>query len=458
MRLPELCLKLGAATALFLLSSASPVHLLAADLQAPTNDEAALTHQLGWVHHQTLSKSSTTIRLSDSKFSHLPLNIGLLKAEIDDSVAQDLEEEDDLPIQILKADDDNDDDDAGDSNAEIKAMKQPSTPPKSLPSDPYAHYTYQEDLSLNEEFRSGRSKGRRTFILGDIHGSLAGLDGYLRQVKFNTKNDRLIVAGDVVAKGPQSLQVIDRLASLGAKCVRGNHDDKVLRWKGYLNSLSAKESLELEADSQMRPMVADAENSPAYDADVPNISPLAQKRSIPADLVQNSQHHQIAKKMTDKQYKYLVKCPLILTLPKEISAKKRAVHVAHAGIDPRRDIKHQEPWVLVNVRNILSDGTPSRKVKKGKGWADLFNNMHHARSKDAQDPQAQEAPENDIRLNHNYMIVYGHDAHRALNVQEWTIGLDTGCVYGRQLSGYVVETGKVISVACPDVAEDGDDD
>ncbi|KAF9977641.1 hypothetical protein BGZ73_005357 [Actinomortierella ambigua] len=457
MRLPEICLKLGAATALFLLCAASPVHLLAADTKVLAHDDAALAQQLGWVHHQTLSKSSTTIRLTDSKFSHLPLNIGLLTTEVTDEDVQDQEEN--HPVHILKGSDY--------SDLEIKVMKQPATPPKSLPSDPFAHYTYQEDLSQNEDFRSGRAKGKRTIIVGDIHGSLVGLDGFLRQIKFNSKNDRLIVAGDVVAKGPQSLEVIDRLASLGAKCVRGNHDDKVLRWKGYLNSLSAKEQFELEVDSAMRPMVD--ENSPAYDADVPNVQPQAQKRTIPADLVENSQHHQIAKKMTDKQYKYLVKCPLILTLPKELSVHKRAIHVAHAGIDPRRDIKNQEPWVLVNVRNILRDGTPTRKAKKGRGWAALFNRMHNVRSKDTQDFQAPQdlegraidnstPPVDDLRVNHNYMIVYGHDAKRALNVQEWTIGLDTGCVYGRQLSGYVVETGKILSVSCPDVAEDDDDD
>ena len=55
-------------------------------------------------------------------------------------------------------------------------------------------------------------------------------------------------------------------------------------------------------------------------------------------------------------------------------------------------------------------------------------------------------------------MVYGHDAGRSLNVKQWSIGLDTGCVYGRKLSAYVVETGQVYSVKCPDLGLDSDED
>ncbi|KAG0238409.1 hypothetical protein BGW42_005642 [Actinomortierella wolfii] len=458
MWLPEFCLKLGAAVALTLLCSASPVNLPDASLPDSPQDGDVLAQQAGWVHRQTISKSFTTVTLPNGHPLLHSLDSGLMKTEI----GEEGEEDEETSVQIMKGGDD----DEGD---EVYVMKQPSTPPSSLPSDPYAFYTYQEDLSEDEGFRGGRVKGRRTIIVGDIHGSLVGLDGFLRHVKFNAKRDRLIAAGDIVAKGPQSLEVIDRLASLKAKCVRGNHDDKVLRWKGYLNSLTSQERLDLELDSQSRPLVLDDENSPEYDADVPNVRPRPQKKTIPADLVENSQHHQIAKAMTDAQYKYLVKCPLILTLPKELSVHKRSIHVTHAGIDPRYDINHQKPWVLFNVRNILRDGTPSRKTKKGKGWADLFNHIHRVRSKnvdddhdDGDDEEEEEGddflPRNKYRVNHNYMIVYGHDAKRALNVQDWTVGLDTGCVYGRKLSGYVVETGKIYSVRCPYVAEDDDEE
>ncbi|KAF9152807.1 hypothetical protein BG015_004672 [Linnemannia schmuckeri] len=285
-----------------------------------------------------------------------------------------------------------------------KATKQPDTPPKSLPSDPYALYTYEKPYAPAPGSLQPGKKARQTFIVGDVHGSLVGLNGFLKQVKFDAKQDEIIFAGDLVAKGPQSLEVIDKAREIQARCVRGNHDDKVLRWKGFLDS---------------------------------------KKKSIPSDLVPNSEHHKIAKKMSKEQYEYLLSCPLILTVPKELSANKIPIHVVHAGIDPSDNISKQLPWVLVNVRNILKDGTPSRKKKKGEGWAQLFNDFHTKRVKQGEP---------------DFLIVYGHDAGRSLNVKKWSIGLDTGCVYGRKLSAYVVETGEVHSVKCPDLGLDSDED
>ncbi|KAF9907127.1 hypothetical protein EC991_011267 [Linnemannia zychae] len=291
---------------------------------------------------------------------------------------------------------------------QISKIKQPNTPPKSLPSDPYAHYTYEEDYAPVPGSLKPGQKARRTMVVGDVHGSLAGLNAFLKQIKFDASQDEIIFAGDMVAKGPQSLQVIDKAIELQARCVRGNHDDKVLRWRGYLDSLAKNKKL-----------------------------------PIPSDLEENSEHHEIAKKMTKAQYKYLVSCPLILTIPKELSARKIPIHVVHAGIDPSDNLSKQLPWVLVNVRNILKDGTPSRKKKKGEGWAQQFNDFHSKRVKQGEP---------------DFLLIYGHDAGRSLNVKTWSVGLDTGCVYGRKLSTYVVETGNVYSTPCPDLGLGDDED
>jgi hypothetical protein len=51
----------------------------------------------------------------------------------------------------------------------------------------------------------------------------------------------------------------------------------------------------------------------------------------------------------------------------------------------------------------------------------------------------------------NRSVVFGHDAMRGLVRRErdgrpWLIGLDTGCVYGGSLSGYVVEEDRIVQV------------
>ena len=48
-------------------------------------------------------------------------------------------------------------------------------------------------------------------------------------MSFNKDTDHLIFVGDIVAKGPDSLGVIDLARSLGASCVRGNHEERVAR-------------------------------------------------------------------------------------------------------------------------------------------------------------------------------------------------------------------------------------
>lgn len=328
---------------------------------------------------------------------------------------------------------DNKDNGCNDDNIEIYKTKQPNTPPSSQPSDPFAFYNYQSALSTKVQGPS--TSARRTIVVGDIHGSLAGFEGFLAKIAYDSSHDQLILAGDLVAKGPESLRVIDKALSLNALCVRGNHDDKVIRWRGYLNSLSAQQLTALDLDSASRPTVADIDAMPEYDPDRPDLRPLAQLRSIPADLVENSEHHRIAKAMTPQQYQYLAACPLMLAVPRELSVKKVPVYVVHGGIDPAVGIQEQQPWVLMNVRNLLDDGTPYRKKEKGQGWAKAFN-----------DRSAREM-----------VVVYGHDAGRSLNVQEWSVGLDSGCVYGRALSGYVIQTGQVYTVPCPNMSEPDED-
>ena len=50
------------------------------------------------------------------------------------------------------------------------------------------------------------------------------------------------------------------------------------------------------------------------------------------------------------------------------------------------------------------------------------------------------------------MVIYGHDARRGLqDHRPYTLGLDTGCVYGGQLTGYVLETDELVQVKAKSV-------
>ncbi|WP_448565612.1 symmetrical bis(5'-nucleosyl)-tetraphosphatase [Thalassotalea ganghwensis] len=65
-----------------------------------------------------------------------------------------------------------------------------------------------------------------TYFIGDIQGCFNELDLLLNRISFNRAKDQLWVAGDMVARGPNSLETMELLLSLGdsVKAVLGNHD------------------------------------------------------------------------------------------------------------------------------------------------------------------------------------------------------------------------------------------
>ncbi|MBT9432423.1 bis(5'-nucleosyl)-tetraphosphatase (symmetrical) ApaH [Candidatus Sodalis endolongispinus] len=65
-----------------------------------------------------------------------------------------------------------------------------------------------------------------TYLIGDIHGCYDELKIILAQVRFDPAVDTLWLTGDLVARGPGSLEVLRLVRSLGdsVRMVLGNHD------------------------------------------------------------------------------------------------------------------------------------------------------------------------------------------------------------------------------------------
>ena len=71
--------------------------------------------------------------------------------------------------------------------------------------------------------------GRRTWVVGDIHGMYDQLQHDLDAVGFDPgRGDRLIAVGDLIDRGPRSDLALDWLSRDDFKSVRGNHDEFVV--------------------------------------------------------------------------------------------------------------------------------------------------------------------------------------------------------------------------------------
>ncbi|WP_278807967.1 bis(5'-nucleosyl)-tetraphosphatase (symmetrical) ApaH [Obesumbacterium proteus] len=65
-----------------------------------------------------------------------------------------------------------------------------------------------------------------TLLIGDVHGCYEELRALLAQVDFDPAKDTLWLTGDLVARGPDSVEVLRYVQSLGdsVRMVLGNHD------------------------------------------------------------------------------------------------------------------------------------------------------------------------------------------------------------------------------------------
>jgi bis(5'-nucleosyl)-tetraphosphatase (symmetrical) len=85
-----------------------------------------------------------------------------------------------------------------------------------------------------------------TYAVGDLQGHLAPLLRLMARVGFDAARDRLWLVGDLVNRGPESLEVLRFLRAHAAfvSVVLGNHDVHALaRWHGVRGSHGADDTL-----------------------------------------------------------------------------------------------------------------------------------------------------------------------------------------------------------------------
>lgn len=192
----------------------------------------------------------------------------------------------------------------------------------------------------------------RTLFVGDVHGC----SGPLRALLAEARPDRLILVGDLFAKGPDPRGVWDIIREHRAEAVLGNHDARLL----------------------------DVWDTPG-----------------------DSAHHRAARALPNEARRWTAALPLFLYGPGWVAV--------HAGLHPEEGVFGTTRAMAITMRRWPDDLDHANPF-----WFKLWK-----------------GPER---------VFYGHDAVRGLQVHPRSVGLDSGCVYGNPLSGFLLEEERVFQV------------
>jgi Calcineurin-like phosphoesterase len=84
----------------------------------------------------------------------------------------------------------------------------------------------------------------RDFIIGDLHGCQATLKTILESSRFDPERDRLISVGDIVDRGPDSIQCLELMDEPWFLMVLGNHEHEFIFQVDRLSALAGRIGLD----------------------------------------------------------------------------------------------------------------------------------------------------------------------------------------------------------------------
>ena len=73
-----------------------------------------------------------------------------------------------------------------------------------------------------------KKNSRKTFIVGDVHGCFEEFLALLKKIDYDPESHRLILIGDIINRGPFSLEMLKWVRERGIEMVRGNHEQAFL--------------------------------------------------------------------------------------------------------------------------------------------------------------------------------------------------------------------------------------
>ena len=263
-------------------------------------------------------------------------------------------------------------------------------------------------------------------LIGDVQGCCGALDRLLDTIGFSPSRDRIYLLGDLVNRGPQSLQTLRRLRSFGdsAVCLLGNHDLNLLavaqgvrqphRGDTITEILDAPDRAEWLAWLRQRRMAVHEHGWLMVHAGVVPQWDAAQTLALAAEVEQLLRGDALA-----------------AFLPQMYGDTPARWSEALTGAERLRFIVN----VLTRTRFVAADGTLDLHTKDGA---------------DGAPPGFQPWFEVPGRRTAGTPIAFGHWATLGLINRPDLLALDTGCVWGRQLSAMRIDGGRreLVQVEC----------
>jgi bis(5'-nucleosyl)-tetraphosphatase (symmetrical) len=188
------------------------------------------------------------------------------------------------------------------------------------------------------------------------------------------EEDREFCVGDLLNKGPKSVELLRYVKSEGILCVRGNHEDKFIRYHHHQKNGN-------------NPMRLNALEQEIYD------------------------------RLNEEDFVFLESLPLYRMFGE--------LCILHAGVLPTTRLEKLDKKAAAQIMRVRYVDETGRFVHlentdpaKHFFWSELYDGRYG-------------------------YIVYGHQPFLKPRVDRFSFGIDTGAVYGNELSAVVFEDGVV---------------
>jgi len=262
------------------------------------------------------------------------------------------------------------------------------------------------------------------YAVGDIQGCYTELQKLLEQIRFDPESDQLWLVGDLVNRGPESLQVLRLVKSLGesAITVLGNHDLHLLA--------VAEGAAQLQRGDTLDEVLAASDRDEL-------LHWLRNQRLLHAEDGYVLVHAGLLPQWTVKQ---------AASLAREVENALRSAdygvflsrmygNVPHSWEDDLSGFKRLR--VIVNAFTRMRICTPQGEMEfRFKGEVEQIPKGHMPWF---------EVPD---RASADATVIVGHWSALGLKIEANVIALDTGCLWGGSLSAIRLEDRQLFQISC----------